>query len=157
MDDVVQIIDCLEDVLLNNKRAFFSGKIYVDQVKVTEMLSRLREAVPASFHEAKSIISQRDALIYEAEQRAENIIRTANDTREKLIAESEVLKSAQTEAENILNSTRDYCDNLKYNVLHDLDSELYNSAIHLNETLDYIDGMRSEMRKRFPMRDTPNN
>ena len=156
MDDVVQIIDNLEDVLLNNKKGFFSGKVYVDQVKVTELLSRLREAVPASFHEARSIITQRDALIYEAEQRRENIIRNANDTREKLIAESEILKAAQAEADNMLNSTRDYCKKLKYNVLRDIDSELYNTAAHLNEASDYLDGMRSEIRKRYPSEDGQN-
>ena len=156
MDDVVQIIDQLEDVLLNNKRGFFSGKIYVDQLKVTEILSRLRDAVPASFHEARSILGQRDALVREAEQRAENIIRNANETRDKLVAESEVVKSAQEEAERILSSTRDYCDNLKYNVMHDLDSELYNSSVHLTQALDYIDDVRSEMRKRFPSRDGQN-
>ena len=93
MDDVVQIIDQLEDALLSNKKSFFSGKIYVDQLKVTEILSRLRDAVPASFHEARSIIGQRDSLVYEAEQRAENIIRNANETRDKLVAESEIVKS----------------------------------------------------------------
>ena len=63
MEDIVAIIDELEDLLLSKKRGFFSGKIYVDQDRVSEIISHLRDAVPQSFREASSILKQRDELL----------------------------------------------------------------------------------------------
>ncbi|GEM_PF-2599344 len=157
MDDVVQIIDELEDALLNKKRGFFSGKIYVDQLKVTEILSRLRDAVPQSFYEARSVLKQRDSLISDAERRAENIVRNANETREKLVSESEVLSEAKAEADSLLNSTREYCDSLKYSVSQNLESRLYDSAVRLNDALMFIEEVRTELRKRTPGKDGQGN
>ena len=148
MDDVVTIIDELEDLLLSKKRGFFSGKVYVDQEKVAEIIAQLREAIPQSFYDAKSILKQRDELIADAERKAEGIIRNANAMREKLVNESEVLAQAQAEADNLIRSTREYCDQLKYSVNQNLDTYLYQSAVQLNEAMVLIEGVRSEMRKR---------
>ena len=148
MDDVVAIIDELEDLLLSKKRGFFSGKVYVDQEKVAEIIAQLREAIPQSFYDAKSILKQRDELIADAERKAEGIIRNANAMREKLVNESEVLAQAQAEADNLIRSTREYCDQLKYSVNQNLDTYLYQSAVQLNEAMVLIEGVRSEMRKR---------
>lgn len=148
MDDVVAIIDELEDLLLSKKRGFFSGKVYVDQEKVAEIIAQLREAIPQSFYDAKSILKQRDELISDAERKAEGIIRNANAMREKLVNESEVLAQAQAEADNLIRSTREYCDQLKYSVNQNLDTYLYQSAVQLNEAMVLIEGVRSEMRKR---------
>ncbi|MBQ9370318.1 MAG: hypothetical protein IJU10_04500 [Clostridia bacterium] len=148
MDDVVAIIDELEDLLLSKKRGFFSGKVYVDQEKVAEIIAQLREAIPQSFYDAKSILKQRDELISDAERKAEGIIRNANAMREKLVNESEVLAQAQAEADNLIRGTREYCDQLKYSVNQNLDTYLYQSAVQLNEAMVLIEGVRSEMRKR---------
>ena len=50
MTDVDEIINELENELLGKKNIF--GKCYVDEVKVTSLLSKLRESVPQAFYEA---------------------------------------------------------------------------------------------------------
>ena len=148
MEDVEAIIDELEDLLLSKKRGFFSGKIYVDQDRVSEIISHLRDAVPQSFREANSILKQRDELIADAERKAEGIIRNANATREKLVSESEILAEAQHEAEELERSTREYCDQLKYSVNQKLDAQLYDCAMRLNDSMELIEDVRAEIRKR---------
>jgi len=115
---------------------------------VAEIISQLREAIPQSFYDAKSILKQRDELIADAERKAEGVIRNANAMREKMVNESEVLSQAQSEADELIRSTREYCDQLKYSVNQNLDTYLYDSAVRLNEALMLIEGVRSEMRKR---------
>jgi len=148
MDDVVAIIDELEDLLLSKKKSLFSNKIYVDQDRVADIISQLREAIPQSFYDAKSILKQRDELISDAERRADGILRNANAMREKLINESDILAQAQAQASDILRRTQDDCEQMKYTVNQKLDEQLYESAVRLNEALVLIEDVRSDMLKR---------
>ena len=148
MDDVVAIIDELEDLLLSKKKGFFSGKIYVDQDKVADIISQLREAIPQSFYEAKSILKQRDEVISEAERKAEVIIRNANAKRDMLVNESNVTAQAQSQANELIRTTQEYCEQMKYNVNQKLDEHLYDSAVRLNEALMLVEDVRSEIHKR---------
>ena len=148
MEDIVAIIDELEDLLLSKKRGFFSGKIYVDQDRVSEIISHLRDAVPQSCREASSILKQRDELLADAERKAEGILRNANATREKLVSESEVLADAERKADELMRSTREYCDQLKYSVNQKLDAQLYDCAMRLNDSMELIEDVRAEIRKR---------
>ncbi len=148
MDDVVAIIDELEDLLLSKKKGFFSGKVYVDQDRVAEILGQLRDAVPQSFYDAMSILKQQDELIADAQRKADAVLRNANATREKLLNESDILAQAKEEADSLIRTTRDYCEQLKYSVTQKLDAQLYDSAVRLNDSLMLIEEVRNEFRKR---------
>ena len=148
MEDVIAIIDELEEVLLSKKKGFFSGKVYVDQDRVSEILAQLRESVPQSYYDAVSILKQRDELISDAERKADAIIRNANAAKEKMINESEIVAQAQAQAENLVRSTREYCEQLKYSVNQELDGQLYEAAVRLSDSLMFIEDVRDKMRKR---------
>lgn len=146
MTDVTEIIDELEKEVLGKKNIF--GKCYVEEVKVTALLSRLREAVPQCFYEAQALLRQGDAIVSEANRRAEAIIQNANDTREKLVHDSEVLTEAKKHAAEIENTTQDYCENLRISVHQNLDKQLYDIAVKMNETMMTIETLREELWKR---------
>ena len=146
MTDVIEIIDELEREVLGKKNIF--GKCYVEEVKVTGLLSRLREAIPQSFYVAQAILRQSDAVVAEANRRAEAIIENANQTRDKLVHDSEVLTIAKKQAADIENTTQDYCENLRISVHQNLDKELYDIAVKMNETMMTIESLREELWKR---------
>ena len=152
MDDVMAIIDELDDLLLTKKGGLF-GKVSVDKEQVSEILTHLRDAVPQSFFDAKAILKQRDSLLADAERKADAILRNANETREKMINESEVYAKAQAEADELIKSTREYCEQMKYSVNQKLDAQLYDSAVRLSESLMLIEEVRSEIRKRASGKD----
>ena len=146
MTDVAAIIDELEKEFLGKKNIF--GKCYVDENKVTSILSRLREAIPQSFYEAETLLRQRDALLAEASHRAEQIVAGANETRDRLVHESEVLSVAKKQASDIEKATQDYCENLRITVHQSLDNQLYDIAVKMNELMMSIEGLRDELWKR---------
>ena len=146
MTDVTAIIKELEQEILGKKNFF--GKCYVDEVKVTPILSRLREAIPQSFYEAQSILRQQDAVLAEAERRADMIVRNANETREKMINESEILEDAKRQASEIEKATEKYCEDLRISVHQKIDNQLYDIAVRLNETMMTIESLREEMWRR---------
>ena len=146
MTDVTALIEELEKELLAKKNIF--GKCYVDEMKVTALLSRLREAIPQSFYEAQSLLRQRDSVLAETERRADAILRNANETKEKLINESEVLALAKKQAEQIEKETQQYCESLRNSVHQKLDKYLYDIAIKMHEAMMTVDSLREELWKR---------
>ena len=146
MTDVTVLIDELEKELLGKKNFF--GKCYVDEVKVTALLSRLREAIPQSFYEAQSLLRQQDALLSEAERRADSILRNANETKEKMLNESEVLALAKKQAAEREQASEEYCENMRRSVHQKIDNQLYDIAVKMNETMMTIESLREEMWRR---------
>ena len=146
MTDVAAIIDELEKEVLGKKNIF--GKCYVEENKVTSILSKLREAIPQSFYDAETILDQRDAILSEASRRAEQIIANANETRDRLVHDSEVLSIAKKQAADIEKATQDYCENLRISVHQSLDNQLYDIAVKMNELMMSIEGLRDELWKR---------
>ncbi|HCU56056.1 MAG TPA: hypothetical protein DIC18_01825 [Clostridiales bacterium] len=146
MTDVTLLIDELEKELLGKKNLF--GKCYVDEVKVTALLSRMRESIPQSIYEAQSLLRQKDAVLSDAERRADMIIRNANETKEKMLNESEVLAIAKKQAEEKERAMQSYCDNMRLSVHQKLDNDLYDIAVKLNEAMMNIEGLREEIWKR---------
>ena len=146
MTDVTELIDELEKEVLGKKNIF--GKCYVEEVKVTSILSRLRDAIPQCFYEAQALLRQSDAIVSEANRRAEAILQNANETRDKLVHDSEVLTIAKKQATEIENTTQDYCENLRISVHQNLDKELYDIAVKMNETMMTIESLREELWKR---------
>ena len=146
MTDVAAIIDELEKEVLGKKNIF--GKCYVEENKVTAILSKLREAIPQSFYDAETILDQRDAILAEASHRAEQIIANANETRDRLVHDSEVLSIAKKQASDIEKATQEYCENLRISVHQSLDNQLYDIAVKMNELMMSIEGLRDELWKR---------
>lgn len=146
MTDVTALIDELEKELLGKKNIF--GKCYVDEVKVTGILSRIRQAIPQSFYEAQSILRKQDAILSDAERRADLILRNANETKEKMLNESEVLALAKKQAAEMEKATDDYCESLRLSVHQKIDNQLYDVAVKMNETMMTIESLREEMWRR---------
>ena len=147
MTNVDEIIKQLEEELLGKKNIF--GKHYVDEVNVTNLLSRLRESVPQAFYEAQTLLRQQDALLADAERRADQILRNAAEQRDKMVAESEILAEAQRQAEGLKAKTERYCDELTESLHRRLDRELYDVAYKMNDAMIMIEDLRDELARRF--------
>jgi len=147
MTNVDAIIKQLEDELLSKKNFF--GKCTVDVVTVTNLLSRLRESVPQAFYEAQTLLRQQEALIADTERRAEMILRNANEQREKMIAESEIIAEAKRKAEEMQTRTERYCSDLIESLHRKLDRDLYDVAYKLNDAMVRIEDLRDELAQRL--------
>lgn len=147
MTNVDDIIKQLEDELLGKKNFF--GKHVVDEMKVTNLLSRLRDSVPQAFYEAQTLLRQQDALIADAEHRADMILRNAAEQRDKMIAESEILAEARKQADELKAKTERYCDELIESLHRKLDRELYDVAYKMNDAMIMVEDLRDELARRF--------
>ena len=104
----------LKSVLSKSKKLpGFKNKVILDAEEISSILNNLSESVPADMTEAQEIITQRESVINQAHLEARRIRETRQEAAEtkdslemehqKLVSETEVLKTAHNEAE-VINS-----------------------------------------------------
>ena len=103
----------------------FSPFGYYSVVKkdtVTDLLDRLYAALPDEIKEARALLRRKDELQYEAQQKAEKIIADAQGEANRLLSESDILRSVKKEAENIKEQVINDCEEIKRKAIDEADN-----------------------------------
>ena len=103
----------------------FSPFGYYSVVKkdtVTELLDKLYAALPDEIKEARALLRRKEELQYEAQQKAEKIIADAQGEANRLLSESDILRSVQKEAEKIKEQVINSCEEIKRKAMEEADA-----------------------------------
>lgn len=120
-DVIYGLMGDLEDALDKG----FSPFGYYSVVKkdtVTDLLDRLYAALPDEIKEARALLRRKDELQYEAQQKAEKIIADAQGEANRLLSESDILRSVQKEAEKIKEQVINDCEEIKRKAIDEADA-----------------------------------
>ncbi len=144
-EDMAQLLDELEDVLTKSGRLPFAHRLMVDEEKATELLDRLRAAVPEEVRRARQVMRERDQVLEQGRRQAQRIVEQAQQEvamrleQEGLMDEAKqrsasLLEQAQREAESI----RHGADQYAMEVLTEIESRLTQAQGEIRETLGRI-------------------
>ena len=130
--DIMEIIDMMEETITKASSVPLTGKIMMDKEELLDFLQEMRLVYPEELKEAKWVKSERQRSLEEAEERADAVKKSAEETQERLIDEHEITRQAYEKAEAIREmSERDareikmdtdrYVDEILADVEHRLD------------------------------------
>ncbi|MBQ3125099.1 MAG: ATPase [Clostridia bacterium] len=130
--DIMEIIDMMEETITKASSVPLTGKIMMDKDELLDFLQEMRLVYPEELKEAKWVKTERQRILDEAEERADAIKKSAEETQERLVDEHEVTRQAYEKAEAIRDmSERDareikmdtdrYVDEILADVEHRLD------------------------------------
>lgn len=131
---VMELLEVLEDLLDNAKTAPFSSKVLVDRDAMYEVLKDIRLFLPNELKQSKWVMDERNKILVDAQQEAEQFKRDAEVRIEKLVTEHEISKRAQQEAEDILEEAKLMSRELRLGAMEYVDgllvdvAELFNRA-----------------------------
>lgn len=125
--DTLELINELEDIIDKGVAVPFSGRCLLDKEELLEILQEIRLKLPTDLEQAKWIKAERQNIINDARKEAEEIIKAANDklvamvdeneiTKKATLAASEIMDSANAEANAAKESSYQYADYLLENV-----------------------------------------
>ncbi len=104
---IEEIIDEMEEYIASCKYQPLSNtKIIVNREEIEDMVRELRVKTPEEVKRYQKIIANRDAILSDAEQKAEAMVQEAQETSEKLTNEHEITKNAAAMAEEIVNTAK---------------------------------------------------
>lgn len=138
MNDFLKILNELETEIRDSRKSVL-GNRYIDEGKCMDYILTLKSLIPQEIKEAQIILSERENILSEAEETAQKIVSEAKKQAESMLDESEIIKRAEYEADNIQNGARQYWDRVEYETMNSLLALLSNAE---NKLVDILGNIR---------------
>ncbi|MEG0962347.1 MAG: ATPase [Lachnospiraceae bacterium] len=111
-----QIIDEIEDYIDNCKyQTLSSTKIVVNKDELEDLLAELRRKTPDEIKRYQKIISNKEAILADAQTKAESIINEAQVHNSELVSEHQIMQQAYAQANEVVliatNQAQEILDN----------------------------------------------
>ncbi|MCI9038930.1 MAG: ATPase [Clostridia bacterium] len=133
--EIFTLLETLEDMLEKSRNVPFSGKCVVDKEEVLDIIKEIRLKLPEELKQAKWVKEERQRILVEAQNEADEIIKEAENriismideheiTRKAYEKKVEIIETANEMSREISKGTKDYADNLLSNVEEALQNAL---------------------------------
>ncbi|MBQ6787810.1 MAG: vacuolar family H+-ATPase subunit H [Lachnospiraceae bacterium] len=100
---IEQLIDEIEEYIDNCKyKAFSTDVIMVNKAEIDELLRELRMKTPEEIKRYQKIISNKEAILNDAKQKAQELINDATVQTNELISEHQIMQQAYAQANEIV-------------------------------------------------------
>jgi len=144
--DALEIIDKIEELLDKGKKVPFTSNIMISENEIYEILDELRNVLPEEFRQARWIVKEREDTIEESKRQSDRIIREAIERAEMLVNESEILKNAKRQAENLLSIAEAKSRTIKLEAEDYADEKLAGFEAALHKILAAIERGREQFK-----------
>ena len=177
---IEQIIDEIEDYIDGcETQAFAPSKIIVNRETMEELLNELRSKTPDEIKRYQKIISNKEAILADAQAKADAIIAQAQVKTDELVSEHEIMQQAYAQANEVVmiatkqaqeildNATNDannirmgamqYTDdilkNLESTISHAMDSSKARSDAYMSTLQGFLDVVTTNRAELNPTAD----
>lgn len=100
---IEQIIEEIEEYIDSCKpQAFSSSKIIVNREQIEELLNELRVKTPEEIKRYQKIISNKEAILADAQTKADAIIKSAQVKTDELVSEHQIMQQAYAQANEVV-------------------------------------------------------
>ena len=101
-----KILDKMDDMLSEAVAMPLTGRKLLDVDKLQDLVDELRLNLPQEIKDAKAVVSDRNQIIEQAENQAEDIIQKAEVRARQMISETEVLKAAKKASNEMISTAQ---------------------------------------------------
>lgn len=143
--DVQRELNRLEEIILDSPRVPLSRRTMIDEEVLLDQLDVIRLSLPDAFEQAELIVRQKDDILVQAEQYAQEIIASAEQQAAQILNETGILRQAEYEAQQIRNQVNQECELAHSQVMTEIEQtrrqglrELEESARHSREEAEEI-------------------
>ncbi len=177
---IEQVIEEIEDYIDGCKpQTFSSTKIVVNKEQMDELLSELRTKIPEEIKRYQKIISNKEAILADAQTKADAIIAQAQVKTDELVSEHQIMQQAYAQANEVVmiatkqaqeildNATNDannirmgamqYTDdilkNLENTISHSMEAAKSRHDSYINSLQGFLDVVTANRAELSPMDD----
>ena len=133
MSRIVQLIDDIEDFFEQCNSLPFTNKVVVDKDDVYELMTELRLKVPDEIKRSARVIEEKEKILNEAKQYAEEMEKQAESKISSLVNEHEIIQQAYEKAQAIIDKAKEDAREMRLSAIAYVDEILEN----LEKTAEY--------------------
>ncbi|MBA3379731.1 MAG: ATPase [Chloroflexota bacterium] len=105
--DILYLVDQLEELVGIGKRVPFSGRVMVEEGEFLALVDQLRVAVPNEIKQAQRVIKDRERIIGDAQDEGARIVQMARDRAEAMVSQHGIVTEARQRSEEILRAAEE--------------------------------------------------
>ena len=141
---IEQIIEEIEEFIDSCKfQPLSSTKIVVNKEELEELLRELRMKTPDEIKRYQKIISNKDAILEDAQTKADNIIAEAQAQAQKIVSESEVMQVALQQSNQLIEQTNAQAQEIMDKATEDSNNIRMSAIRYTYEMLDNLEKIMS--------------
>ncbi len=144
--DVLKLLELLEEVIEDGSMIPFSSKVCLDKQELLDLTKEIRINLPDEIKQAEWIKEERQRILAEAHNEAENITNEAKLHIEELIEKDEVTKEAKERAEEIINSAKKNAKEIRLGAREYADQMLKEVHEKLRDMINTLDLNREDLK-----------
>lgn len=111
--DIDYLIEQLEELRDRGMQIPLTNLVLIDQEKFLRLINQLRISVPREVQEARQITQERDRIIAQAQERAENIIALAEQQAAELVSDHAIARRAESREQELLEEARQEAEGIR--------------------------------------------
>lgn len=108
-------------MILGSPRVPFSGRTLVDEDQLLDQLDAIRLNLPPAFRQAVQVLQQRDTILAEANQYAQDLIHAAEQQATQILDEMGLVQQAEQIARQVQAQAQAECDQLRSRILAEVE------------------------------------
>ncbi|MBQ9030767.1 MAG: hypothetical protein IJ106_04850 [Parasporobacterium sp.] len=139
MSKIEQIIGELEEYIDSCRfQPLSNTKIIVVKDEIADLLDDLRQNIPDEVRKYQRIIANRDAIIRDAQDKADEMIRKANEMTSTLVSEHEIMQQAFREANQVMENANRQAEMILENATAEANDIKASAVQYTDESLGNI-------------------
>lgn len=103
-------LDRIEEIIFDSARIPFTRRTLVDEELLLTQLDLVRENLPSAFEQAEKVVCQRDEILLQAEEYAQEIMEAAERRADQILDELGIIEQAELEARRIRQQVQQECE-----------------------------------------------
>lgn len=141
---IEQIIEEIEEFIDSCKfQPLSSTKIVVNKEELEELLRELRMKTPDEIKRYQKIISNKDAILEDAQTKADNIIAEAQAKAQLIVSESDVMQAALEQSNQLIEQTNAQAQEILDKATEDSNSIRMSAIRYTDEMLENLEKIMS--------------
>lgn len=119
--DIQKEVNRIEEIILDSFRIPLTRRTVINEDQVLNQLDLVRINFPEAFEKALEVIRRKQKILQDAEDYAQNQIRTAHKRAAQILDEMEIVRRAEREAGQIRQKVQHDCDALQQKTLAEVE------------------------------------
>ena len=107
--DIQQELNRLEDMVLSSPHIPLTRRTIVNEEQLLDQVDLIRSHLPAVLQAAQAIVKQKQAILFQATQEAEEIIQLAQAHAAQMVSQTAIIQQAELEAKQLLQLLQQEC------------------------------------------------
>jgi cell division septum initiation protein DivIVA len=105
--DILELVDRLEELFNESRAVPFTHNVIVDEDRMLDIIDQMRITIPDEVRKARQLLNQKERLLAQAKEEAQRTIQLAQERREQMLQRDAIVQEAEARAQEILAQARE--------------------------------------------------